>query len=131
MTSFPYAVGALVLALAVYVWSVFKVGQARSAHGVEVPAVTGPAGFERTFRAQQNTVEQMVLFVPLLGIAAYVWGDLWAGLFGLIWSAGRLLYIETYSRGANRSPGFLLSGGLSMLVLIAVIVTLVLRHIGL
>lgn len=127
----PLTVGALLLALAVYVWAVLKVGQARGKYQVMAPAVTGPPEFERVFRAQQNTVEQMILFVPLLGLAALVWGDIWAGAYGLIWSVGRVVFIETYSRAAEkRSLGFLLSGGLSFAVLIAIVVTFGLHHLG-
>ena len=128
--SMPWTIGALVLALVVYAWAVLKVGQARGKYDVAAPAVTGAPEFERAFRAQQNTVEQMVLFVPLLGLAALVWGDIAAGAYGLVWCLGRVLYIETYSRGANRSAGFMLSAGVSLGVLIAVIVTFVLRHLG-
>ena len=130
MHDYPFAVATLIAALAVYVWSFMKVGRARKVYSVQVPAVTGPEAFERTFRAQQNTVEQLVLFLPLLALAAYVWGDLWAGIYGAIWCVGRLLYIETYSRGQKRSLGFMLSGGLSMGVLIAVVVTFALHHLG-
>jgi glutathione S-transferase len=128
--SIPFTLGALVAALAVYVWAVLKVGQARGKYGVAAPAVTGAPEFERAFRAQQNTVEQMVLFVPLLGLSSFVWCDLAAGIYGLVWCLGRVLYIETYSRGANRSAGFMLSAGVSLGVLIAVIVTFGLRHFG-
>ena len=129
--SIPFTLGGLVLSLVVYVWAVLKVGQARGKYDVKAPAVTGAPEFERAFRAQQNTVEQMVLFVPLLGLACFLWGDLWAGLYGVVWSLGRLLFIETYARAAEkRSLGFMLSGGLSFAVLIAVIVTFGLRHLG-
>ncbi len=127
----PLTVGALLLALAVYVWALVRVSQARGKHQVVAPAVTGPPEFERAFRAQQNSVEQMILFVPLLGLAALVWGDIAAGVYGLVWCVGRVVYIETYSRGANRSAGFLMSGGLSFGVLIAIVVTFALHHLGL
>lgn len=130
MHDYPFAVATLVAALAIYVWSSIKVARARGAHNVPAPAVTGAIEFERAFRAQQNTVEQIVLFMPLLALAAYVWGDLWAGVYGAVWCVGRLLYIETYSRGQQRSLGFMLSGVLSMVVLIAVIVTFGVHHLG-
>ena len=73
----------------------------------------------------------MVLFLPLLGVASFLWGDSVAGLYGLVWSLGRLLYIETYARAAEkRSLGFMLSGGLSFAVLIGVIVPLALRQLA-
>lgn len=126
----PFTLGVLVLALLVYAWAIGRVGQARGKYGVEAPAVTGAPEFERAFRAQQNTVEQIVLFLPLLGLACFLWGDVWAGVYGLVWCGGRILYIETYSRGKPRSAGFLLSAGASFGVLIAVIVTVVLRSVG-
>jgi glutathione S-transferase len=127
----PLTEGALIAALAIYVWSLILVGKARSKFDVKAPAVTGPPEFERTFRAQQNTVEQMILFVPLLGLAAYLWGDLFAGIYGAIWCVGRIVYVVTYSRAADkRSTGFMLSGGLSMAMLVAVVITFVVRLIG-
>ncbi len=131
MLGIPFTLGGLVLALLVYVWTGFKVGQARTRYGVPAPATTGAPEFERTFRAQQNTVEQMVLFLPLLWLAAVVWGDLWSAAYALIWSVGRVIYVETYIRAADkRSFGFMLSGGLSMGVLIAILVTFALKHVG-
>ena len=127
----PFTLGGLVLSLVVYVWIVMRVGHARGKYGVEAPAVSGAPEFERALRGQQNTVEQMVLFLPLLGLAGFLWGDIAAGLYGLAWSIGRVLYVEGYIRDpAKRSLGFLLSGGVSMIVLIAVIVTFGLRHFG-
>lgn len=127
MHGITLTIATLLLALAIYVWSVVKVGQARGRYKVEAPAVTGPPEFERAFRAQQNSVEQMVLFIPLLALASTLWSDVVAGIYGSVWCIGRILYVTTYSRGANRSAGFMLSGGLSAVVLIALIVTFVLR----
>ncbi len=131
MHDYPFAVGALVASLAIYAWAIILVGQARTKHNVAAPAVTGDPSFERAFRAQQNSVEQMVFFLPLLALAAHVWGDTVAGIYGAIWCLGRLLYIVTYSRGANRSVGFMLSGGLSAAMLIGIVVSFALRHLGL
>jgi len=129
MSHYPYTVGALLLALLVYTWATMKVGRARSKFGVAAPAVHGNEDFERVFRAHQNTVEQLVMFLPLLAVAAWLWGDLSAAIYGLVWSVGRLLYVEGYARAAGkREIGFMLSGALSLLVLLALLVTLALRH---
>jgi len=129
MSHYPYTVGALLLALLVYSWAGFRVGKARSKFGVQAPAIHGDEAFERVFRAHQNTVEQLVMFLPLLAVAAWLWGDLYAAIYGLVWSLGRLLYVEGYARAAGkREIGFLLSGALSLLVLVALLVTLALRH---
>ena len=127
----PLTLAALVVALLVYTWAGLRVGQARGKYDVKAPAVIGHPAFERAFRAQQNTVEQMVLFIPLLGLASFLWGDLWAGIYGAIWCVGRVIFIETYIRAAEkRSLGFLLSGILSIAVLIAIVITFALRHFG-
>jgi uncharacterized MAPEG superfamily protein len=129
MSHYPYTVAALLLALLVYCWAGFKVGRARSRYGVQAPAVHGDETFERIFRAHQNSVEQLVLFLPLLALAAWLWGDTAAAIYGVVWSLGRVLFVEGYARAANkREVGFLLSGALSLLVLVALIVTLALRH---
>ncbi|MBV8972367.1 MAG: MAPEG family protein [Sphingomonadaceae bacterium] len=125
-----WTLAALIVALGVYVWAALKVGQARGKYKVAAPATTGSPEFERILRAQQNTVEQMVLFLPLLALACLLWNDMAAGIYGFVWSAGRILYIETYARAAEkRSAGFLLSGGLSMGVLVAILITFLLRHV--
>ncbi len=131
MLGIPFTLGGLVLALLVYVWTGFKVGQARTRYDVPAPATTGAPEFERVFRAQQNTVEQMILFLPLLWLATILWGDVWGAAYALVWSVGRVVYVEGYARAAEkRSFGFLLSGGLSMGVLIAVLITFALKHVG-
>ena len=40
-----------------------------------------------------------MLFLPLLALAAATFGDRVAGIYGLVWSAGRLLTIVTYAKG--------------------------------
>ncbi|MEO7787445.1 MAG: MAPEG family protein [Sphingomicrobium sp.] len=120
MPQYPLTTAALLLALFVYVGAVMAVGQARGRFKIEAPATTGHPVFERLFRAQQNTVEQIILFLPVLGLAAATFGDRVAGSFGLLWSLARILYIITYAKGANRAAGFLLSAGASLAMLIAV-----------
>lgn len=131
MIDYPWTLLALLAALLVYVWATVRVGRARSKHGVKAPAISGPAEFECVYRAHQNTVEQMALFLPLLAVAAMLWGDRWAALYGATWAVGRLLYIEGYARAPEkRELGFLLSGMLSLGVLVALTVTLLWRLVG-
>ena len=78
----------------------------RQKHGVKAPATTGPPEFERANRVHQNTVEQLVLFLPLLWLALYVLGDAIAALIGAVWIVGRIVYANAYSRdAAARQPG--------------------------
>ena len=131
MHHYPFTVAALLLALLVYVWAAYRVGRARATFGVKAPACSGDENFERVFRAQQNTVEQMIFFLPLLALAAWLWGDRAAAIYGLVWSLGRILYVEGYAREAGkRELGFMLSGLLSLLVLVGLLGTLAWQHIG-
>jgi glutathione S-transferase len=89
------------------------VGRMRSKHGVQAPAMTGAPEFERAVRVQMNTLEQVVLFLPLLWLATVypvLSGYLAPGL-GLIWLVGRVLYASGYmADAAKRSSGFLIAG---------------------
>ena len=58
-----------ILAVLLSVYTMVLVGRMRSKHGVHAPAVTGAPEFERAFRVQMNTLEQFVLFLPLLWLA--------------------------------------------------------------
>ena len=87
-----------------------RVGAARAKLGVDAPATSGPPDFDKSFRIHMNTVEQLVLFVPVLWLAVAVVGDLWAAEIGAVWIVGRVVYAVGYSKeAAKRGPGFLLT----------------------
>ena len=60
------ALPALVLCLAIilFIATAIKVGAARGKYGIHAPATSGHPEFERIFRVQQNTLEQLVAFIP-------------------------------------------------------------------
>ena len=98
---------------------IFSVGSARSRYGVKAPATTGHEGFERAHRVQMNTLEQTVLFLPTLWLAARYGFAGWAGMVGLVWIAGRLWYAVAYTRDpATRGGGFMVG----MLAWLAILV---------
>jgi glutathione S-transferase len=111
-----------VLALFEFCWLIVRVGKARATYGVNAPATSGHDIFDRHFRVQMNTIEQLVLFLPSLWIfAAYV-SPLWAACLGLVFILGRAIYAVTYVRDPrSRSLGFALTAlpTLTMLVGIA------------
>ena len=103
--TFPALVSALALLLYVVVFA--AAGRARSRYGIKAPAVTGAPEFERAFRVQQNTLEQLVWFIPALWLFALYASPLWGGIIGLVWIAGRAYYAVSYYRAAEaRGPGF-------------------------
>ena len=93
-------------------------GRARGKYGIKAPATSGHPLFERAYRIQMNTLEQAVMFLPALWLAAR-WGNpSWAGILGLVWLAGRVWYVQAYTREpASRGKPFVL-GMLALLLLI-------------
>ena len=98
------------LALIQFVVFGFKVGSARGKYAVNAPAVTGNPIFERHFRVQQNTLEQLIAVVPGLYLFARYVNPLWAAALGLVYLVGREIYSAAYVKDpAKRSVGFGLS----------------------
>jgi uncharacterized MAPEG superfamily protein len=101
-------------------YTMVLVGRMRGKHGVQAPAMTGAPEFERAVRVQMNTLEQFVLFLPVLWLATIypvVSGYLAPGL-GFVWLVGRVLYASGYMADpAKRSVGFLI-GGVALLGLL-------------
>jgi uncharacterized membrane protein YecN with MAPEG domain len=101
---------AIIAAVALAEYGVFMIqcGQARGRLGVAAPATVGHPVFERYFRVQQNTIEQLVIFLPALFLFAWFVNTRWAVLFGLLFIVGRALYARGYvADPAKRGPGFL------------------------
>ena len=95
------------LAVIFYFWLGFRVGQARVKFGVKAPATTGNPDFERAFRIQMNTLEWMPIFLPAIWLAAIYVSDIGAALLGVVWIAGRVLYLRGYTEAAEkRETGF-------------------------
>jgi len=106
----PYVHIVLALALLEFFLFCLAVARARDRYNVPPPATTGHEVFERYFRVQMNTLEQLVIFVPsLLLFARYV--NAWlAALLGLAFIVGRAVYFRGYVRAAReRHFGFMLS----------------------
>ena len=113
-----YPALATCLALVVYVWAMFACSRARGRYGIKAPAVTGHPEFERRFRVQQNTIEQLVLFLPSLWIFSLTISPFWAGIIGFVWVLGRAYYVVSYTRDpATRGTGFAIGLVASLLLL--------------
>jgi uncharacterized membrane protein YecN with MAPEG domain len=106
----PYVHLVIALALAEFFVFGWLVGRARERYKVPAPAMSGDPTFERTFRAQMNTLEQLVIFVPaMLLFAHYLSAPVAAGL-GVLFVIGRALFFRGYVRSAEaRHLGFNLS----------------------
>lgn len=109
-----------VIALALIQYFAFGivVGQARGKYGVPAPATTGHPEFERRFRVQQNTLEQLVVFIPaMLLFATWVSAAL-ACVLGLVFILGRWLYFRGYVADAERRGSGFLLGALAQMALL-------------
>ena len=95
------------LAILFYFFTSVQVSRARAAFGIKVPAISGNPDFERVFRVQMNTLEWMPIFLPSLWLFALYINDALAAALGLVWIAGRVLYMTGYSQAADkRGLGF-------------------------
>ena len=123
---YPYTATATLLALLLYLVVTMAVGRARVKYGIKAPAVTGNEQFERTYRVQMNTVEQMVFFLPALWLYAVLVNDTGAAVGGLIWVIGRAVYAAGYiadptKRGTGMMISFLAQIGLFLGALFGVV----------
>ena len=70
----------------------------------------GDETWERIFRVQQNTLEQLIVFVPATVIFSTYLSARWVLIPGLIFIVGRQLYSHEYiSKPESRVPGMSLS----------------------
>jgi glutathione S-transferase len=107
---YVYTSAVTLLALLLYMAVSLAVGQARAKYRVKAPAVTGHEHFERAYRVQMNTVEQMAFFLPALWLCATLLSDKGAAAGGLIWVIGRGAYAVSYMAAPHkRGPGMAIS----------------------
>src|SRR6202048_2690808 len=105
------------LAVLLYFFTSVRVARARGAFGVKLPAISGHPDFERVFRVQMNTLEWMPIFLPSLWLFAIYVSDPFAAVLGLVWIAGRFLYMTGYAQAAEkRSRGFGIQAGATIIL---------------
>ena len=92
-----YVIIVVMLTLIQYTWFSIEVGRARGRFEVQVPATSGSDGFERYFRAHQNTTEQLVIFLPAIFACGYYVNAIFAAVMGLFFLIGRWLYFRGYT----------------------------------
>jgi glutathione S-transferase len=121
-----------ILAIIVYFYMGLRVGQMRTKHGVHAPAVTGHPEFERAFRVQMNTLEHLPVVIPLLWLATLYFSPypLLAPVLGLVWIAGRIVYMDGYMKAAEkRGPGFGICAIAELLLLLLALIGITMAFI--
>ncbi len=116
---FPWVSLVTIAALILFFVVTINVGRARVKYGVKPPEMSGEPGFERVVRVQQNTLEQLVLFLPALWIFATFVQPNTATIIGAVWVFGRILYAWGYYQAAEkRGPGFGISSLATIVLLL-------------
>ena len=115
------------VALLEYIYLATQVGQARGKYEVPAPAISGHPTFERLYRVQMNTLEQLIIFLPSIWLfATYVSTGIAAAL-GVVFIVGRFLYFKGYvDDPEKRTTGFLLTFGANVVLLFGALVGAVL-----
>jgi len=119
----PYVHLVIMLALVEFLVFGWAVGKARGRYKVPAPATAGNEVFERYYRVQMNTLEQLIIFVPaMLLFGRYLSPYVAAGL-GVLFIIGRAVYFRGYVRAPEgRHFGFGLSAIPNVILLIGAIV---------
>ncbi len=116
----------IIIALIEYIFFAAKTGMARVKYQVKAPAISGHPMFERHYRVQMNTLEQLIIFIP--GLLVFAWTGEAVGwpaheisaLLGVIWIIGRAVYYRAYlGDPAQRGIGFMMTMIPSMTMLLA------------
>jgi glutathione S-transferase len=116
------------LALIQFIVFGFRVGGARGKYGVKAPAIAGNEIFERFFRVQQNTLEQLIVFIPAIYLFSRYFNPLWAAALGVVYLVGREIYAASYVKvPAKRSLGYGLTFLPMALLLVGGLIGAVLR----
>jgi glutathione S-transferase len=112
-----------------YFYTGFRVGNLRGKHGIKAPATSGHPEFDRAYRVQLNTLEQMGIILPFLWVAAlYPIGWTWlAPLVGAIWLIARIIYMRGYMADPDRRLLGAMMGGISSMAMFIIAVAGVVR----
>jgi uncharacterized membrane protein YecN with MAPEG domain len=108
----------ILVALVVYVGTMVYCARMRARHRIMAPATTGHPEFERAYRIQINTLEQLVAFVPAVWFFSTLVNPLFGAAIGAIWVIGRVIYAISYARSPERRGLGFTIGFIALIVLI-------------
>ena len=89
-------------ALIEFLYFGFAVGKAREKYGIKAPATTGNEMFERYYRVQVNTLEQLIVFIPSIFLFARYIEPRVAAIAGAMFVIGRAWYFSQYVRDPSK-----------------------------
>jgi glutathione S-transferase len=118
-----YVTVIVMLALMEYLYFGVAVSRARTRHGVGAPAISGDEDFERFHRAHQNTLEQLIVFIPAIYAAAVYANEVFAAVVGVVFLVGRADYFRSYiSEPTSRGRGMIVTMVASVVLLAAALI---------
>jgi glutathione S-transferase len=118
------------LALLLYFVLTINVSRSRTKYKVPAPQMTGNPDFERVLRVQQNTLEQLVFFVPSLWLFSIYVSPFWGTGIGAIWLVGRIVYAWGYYQAPKkRVIGFAICSISSLVLLLGSLVGIILSFV--
>ena len=118
----------ILLAMLQYLAFSFRTGTSRPKYGVLPPKMTGNETWERISRVHQNTLEQIVVFIPALLLFSYYVSPRWALLPGVAYLVARQVYSHQYINNPPKRlfpPTFLVNVILVLGGIIGIIISLV------
>jgi len=93
------------VALLEFLYFGFAVGRAREKYGVKAPATTGNEMFERYYRVQMNTLEQLIVFIPGIVLFAHYIEPRVAAVVGVFFLIVRAWYFRVRARSKQEDRG--------------------------
>ncbi|OCQ92029.1 hypothetical protein BCD67_21535 [Oscillatoriales cyanobacterium USR001] len=116
-----------VSALLIYLVLTINVGRARAKYKILPPQMTGNPDFERVIRVQQNTLEQIAIFLPSLWLFSEFISPIWASAIGTFWLVGRIVFAWGYYQAAEkRIVGFAITSFANLTLLGGALIGIVL-----
>jgi len=121
-----YAALIVILALIQYTWFSMRVGSGRLKYKVDAPSTSGDETWERLYRVQMNTLEQLAVFIPAIFLFAIYASASWAWVPGLVFLVGRQLYAMEYEKDPkSRQPGMALTFLANVVLLVGALIGVV------
>ncbi len=99
---------------------------AREKAGLKAPAISGEEIFERRFRVHQNTMEQLVSFLPAMWMFSYYVDSCYGALLGVAFFIGRIIYSRAYvADPTSRTIGFTIGFFAFVIALLGTLISVV------
>ena len=130
MEFLPLVYLTILLSLVQFLYFTLRAGITRGKYKIDAPNTTGNETWERIFRVQQNTMEQLIMFIPGILLFAHYVSPKWALVPGVLFIIGRQIFSHLYvNNPPKRAPGMALSMLSNVTLILGSIVGIILELI--